>query len=48
MAGDDLDKYNKYLESLRLQDIQKQRKIEKKDLNILKKYRQFNNIMIEK
>jgi hypothetical protein len=48
MAGDDLDKYNNYLEALRLQDLQKQKKIEKKDIGILKKYRQFNNIMIDK
>ena len=48
MSGDDLDKYNKYLEALKLQDLQKQKKIEKKDMNILKKYRQFNNIMIDR
>lgn len=48
MSDSDNDKYNKYLEALRLQDLQKQKKIERNDLNILRKYKQFNNTMIEK
>ena len=47
MNSNDTEEYNKYLELQKLKDLQKQKKIEKNDLNILKKYKQFNNTMIE-
>ena len=47
MNTNDTEEYNKYLEFQKLKDLQKQKKIEKNDLNILKKYKKFNNTMIE-
>ena len=46
MSNDDLEKYNNYLKLEEIKQLQKQKKIEKKDLNILKKYKNFNNSMI--
>ena len=47
MNEEDLDKYNKYLEFKKLQEIEKKKKIERNDLNILKQYNKFNNILLE-
>ena len=40
-------KYNNFIELNRIKELQRQKKIEKTDLNILKKYKKFNNIMLE-
>ena len=47
MNNEDIEKYNKYLEEQQLKDKQKQIKIERSDLNILKKYNKYNNILLE-
>ena len=46
MSKNDLDKYNNYLKLEEIKKLQKQKKIEKNDLNILKKYKKINNSMI--
>lgn len=46
MSKDDLEKYNNYLKLEEIKQLQKQKKIEKNDLNILKKYKKFHNSMI--
>ena len=46
MSNEDLDKYNNYLKLKEIKEAQKQKKIEKNDLNILKQYKKFNNSMI--
>ena len=46
MSKQDLEKYNNYLKLEEIKKIQKQKKIEKNDLNILKKYKKFNNSML--
>jgi curved DNA-binding protein CbpA len=47
MSDDDKNKYNNFIELNRIKELQRQKKIEKNDLNILKKYKKFNNIMLE-
>ena len=47
MSDDDTQKYNKYLELQQIKELQRQKKVERNDLNILKKYKKFHNIMIE-
>ena len=47
MDDENIEKYNKYLELQQLKEKQKQMKIERNDLNILKKYNKFNNILLE-
>ena len=46
MSNEDLEKYNNYLKLEEIKQLQKQKKIDKKDLNILKKYKNFHNSMI--
>ena len=47
MSDEDKHKYDNFIELNRLKELQKQKKIERNDLNILKKYKKFNNIMLE-
>ena len=47
MSDEDKHKYDNFIELNRIKELQKQKKIEKTDLNILKKYKKFNNIMLE-
>lgn len=47
MSDEDKHKYNNFIELNRIKELQRQKKIEKTDLNILKKYKKFNNIMLE-
>jgi curved DNA-binding protein CbpA len=47
MSDEDKHKYNNFIELNRIKELQRQNKIEKTDLNILKKYKKFNNIMLE-
>tara|TARA_Y100000817_G_C16833378_1_gene534543 strand:+ start:155 stop:1231 length:1077 start_codon:yes stop_codon:yes gene_type:complete len=47
MSDDDTQKYNKYLELQNIKELQRQKKVERNDLNILKKYKKFHNVMIE-
>ena len=47
MSDEDKNKYDNFIELNRLKELQKQKKIERTDLNILKKYKKFNNIMLE-
>jgi len=47
MDNDEQYKYNNFIELNKIKELQKQKKIEHHDLNILKKYKKFNNIMLE-
>ena len=47
MNNEDSEKYNNYIELEKLKEQQRLKKIEKKDIGILKKYRKLNNIMLE-
>ena len=47
MSDEDKHKYDNFIELNRIKELQRQKKIEKSDLNILKKYKKFNNIMLE-
>lgn len=47
MSDEDKHKYDNFIELNRIKELQKQKKIERNDLNILKKYKKFNNIMLE-
>ena len=47
MSNEDKHKYDNFIELNRLKELQKQKKIERTDLNILKKYKKYNNIMLE-
>ena len=46
MNKEDTEKYNNYIELEKLKEQQRLKKIEKKDIGILKKYRKLNNIML--
>ena len=48
MSNEEIDKYNNYLKLEEIKQLQKQKKIEKQDLNILKTYKSFNNSMLTK
>tara|TARA_B110000971_G_scaffold211557_1_gene239978 strand:+ start:397 stop:1467 length:1071 start_codon:yes stop_codon:yes gene_type:complete len=47
MDNDEQYKYDNFIELNKIKELQKQKKIEHHDLNILKKYKKFNNIMLE-
>ena len=47
MSDEEKHKYDNFIELNRIKELQKQKKIERNDLNILKKYKKFNNIMLE-
>ena len=47
MNNDEQHKYDNFIELNRIKELQEQKKIEHNDLNILKKYKKFNNIMLE-
>ena len=47
MSPEDLEKYNNYIESYKLKEAQKQKKIERNDINIIRKYKQFNQTMLQ-
>ena len=46
MSDEDKHKYDNFIELNRIKEYN-DKKIEKSDLNILKKYKKFNNIMLE-
>ena len=48
MNNEDSEKYNNYIELEKIKEQQRLKKIEKRDMGILKKYRKLNNIMLEK
>ena len=47
MNNQDQNNYDNYLELEKIKELQRIKKIERNDLNILKKYKKFNNIMLE-
>ena len=47
MNNEEQYKYDNFIELNRIKELQEQKKIEHNDLNILKKYKKFNNIMLE-
>ncbi len=47
MNNHDQNNYDNYLELEKIKELQRIKKIERNDLNILKKYKKFNNIMLE-
>ena len=47
MNAQDQNNYDNYLELEKIKELQRIKKIERNDLNILKKYKKFNNIMLE-
>ena len=47
MNDDDNDKYNKYLDYKKTQELNRLKRLEKQDINILKQYNKLNNLLLE-
>ena len=47
MNDEDNDKYNKYLDYKKTQELNRLKRLEKQDINILKQYNKLNNLLLE-